>query len=661
MAKAILLFSIPDIKSIGLENNDLHDRGIVWIPMDYSVKLFFENKGIRYASMSDYMTFKVNHLSVDWQKGWSSKKFKTLGNKDIKGLFMHKGVSLWWFGDFWLYYHPVHRNTAYEIIIWAEFFLNLAKNRKIDEIILPNADETITAIARMVCRKYYKKLTLVKCRKTGLIKKIYDFNKPNIVEFMKDCKFQARKIMSNLLLNPKNNENREEKYAAKDKMLFITYSSCYGKIIDEDNTETESDKYYHPLIKRLKRYSAKLVDIDYNPDIGILNMLRRKNYTPFEYYAKGTSGIVRRKKQEFKKIWKMLKHNDEFIESFEYKGMDLWPILRYKMKFLITRRFTEAVKYIETAINMVRHENPKKMFLLDETSAYPRACLAAARMKGIPSFAMQHGMIGDTSYEYRHKDISRDFSLHNSRCPIPNLTFVYGDFTKDLLVKNSAYPKNSVISSGQPRYDILEDPEKVFDRDKVYDKLGLDKEKKLVVFASEALVDIEAGDLPLAAFKAIGRLMEKEGINFVVKLHPRETKEIWKFYENLAKKFRVNAVITKDINTFELLYACDVLVNMHSTVALEAMILNKPVVVINVTGKEDFMPYVKSRAAMKAYSPAEIEPAVRKALHIADHKKEYKKLLKNMKAFVKHHLHSIRSDVPEKIIKIAENYGGKHE
>jgi CDP-glycerol glycerophosphotransferase (TagB/SpsB family) len=53
---------------------------------------------------------------------------------------------------------------------------------------------------------------------------------------------------------------------------------------------------------------------------------------------------------------------------------------------------------------------------------------------------------------------------------------------------------------------------------------------------------------------------------------------------------------------------------VHSTVALEAMLLNKPVITINLTGTPDYMPYAESGAALGVYREEDLVPAIRKAL-----------------------------------------------
>lgn len=71
-------------------------------------------------------------------------------------------------------------------------------------------------------------------------------------------------------------------------------------------------------------------------------------------------------------------------------------------------------------------------------------------------------------------------------------------------------------------------------------------------------------------------------------------------------------------NILELIAACDVLITWESITAIEAMLLGKPVVIVNLTGREDLMPYVSAGAALGAYRQEEIAARLKDALENMD-------------------------------------------
>jgi predicted glycosyltransferase len=60
--------------------------------------------------------------------------------------------------------------------------------------------------------------------------------------------------------------------------------------------------------------------------------------------------------------------------------------------------------------------------------------------------------------------------------------------------------------------------------------------------------------------------------------------------------------VPKDSDTFEQLYACDLLITKNSTTAVEAVALGKPVIVLNLDRTPDAVDYVAEGVAVGVYS-----------------------------------------------------------
>jgi CDP-glycerol glycerophosphotransferase (TagB/SpsB family) len=98
----------------------------------------------------------------------------------------------------------------------------------------------------------------------------------------------------------------------------------------------------------------------------------------------------------------------------------------------------------------------------------------------------------------------------------------------------------------------------------------------------------------------------------VIKLHPSEKLEEYREIPGMAEQ---KVIICRDVDLYGLLHASELLMTVHSTVALEAMILDKPVITVNLTGKPDVMPYAESGAALGVYRKEDLAPAINKALY----------------------------------------------
>ena len=71
-----------------------------------------------------------------------------------------------------------------------------------------------------------------------------------------------------------------------------------------------------------------------------------------------------------------------------------------------------------------------------------------------------------------------------------------------------------------------------------------------------------------------------------------------------------NVVLTKDSNLYHLFDICDLVLTCASTTALEAMIMGKPVIDINLADLPDVLPYTQSGAAIGVYRSEDLVPAI---------------------------------------------------
>jgi UDP-N-acetylglucosamine 2-epimerase len=88
---------------------------------------------------------------------------------------------------------------------------------------------------------------------------------------------------------------------------------------------------------------------------------------------------------------------------------------------------------------------------------------------------------------------------------------------------------------------------------------------------------------------------------FILKPHPRERgdyKAYSKYYEKYLHKFDSFAILSKNHDTYEAMWSCDILLTLSSTTALEALIMSKIVMILNEADQLQSDPYVESGAAI---------------------------------------------------------------
>jgi len=347
-------------------------------------------------------------------------------------------------------------------------------------------------------------------------------------------------------------------------------------------------------------------------------------------------------KRHFRNVWKNVSENDKnFIES-----LHKYP-LTSELSPYFNSIFGYVVKCIAMAKKMIEKEEPDLILVISEYGAFEKALVVAGRLKKIPTLAIQHGSVGPLhkGYMYSKNTISASGSIEAPYCPIPDKTAVYGPYYYGLLTKMSSYPPGSVVITGQPRYDILAQADRLYSREKFCSKLNLDPNRKIVLIGTE--------NLPIPEGKAflrtvLGALENFPEIQTVVKPHPGERSE---WYEKVVDQENAGAVVlSRGADTFEALYVCDLFLTGFSTIITEAVILGKLGVTVHLSGREDPAPYYKD-VTLRVYGKKDLVPAIREALY---DEKTREKLKKAGKKFVYQHAYKQDGKATERVADLIE-------
>jgi len=301
------------------------------------------------------------------------------------------------------------------------------------------------------------------------------------------------------------------------------------------------------------------------------------------------------------------------------------------LSYLFLIYFPEIIRYIEIINNMLSVEKPKLLVVMNEITTLGNIAVYIAKKKGIKTLCIQHGAMGDA---FSFTPVSVDKIA------------VWGESsTKALIEKRTS--KEKITITGAPQFDDLTIRNISLNKN-IIKKLGINPYKKLIFLTTQPVSDMK--EITTAVCKAVKSIPETQ---LVMKLHPSEY--FMNIYKKIAKKEGVNAIITKKY-LYPILNACDLLITPHSTTAMEAMILGRPVITINLTGKPDIMPYAESGAAIGVYRPEDIKPAIKSVLEDKDLRE---KLAKKAKQFIYDQCYKMDGKASERILnlinKITEN------
>ena len=264
-----------------------------------------------------------------------------------------------------------------------------------------------------------------------------------------------------------------------------------------------------------------------------------------------------------------------------------------------------AISIAEISIDLFQ---PKKIIATD-VSDYESKCFSLiGRDKNIPSICIQYGMLS-------HLDSEWSFFSQDAVAVFDKEAFS--------ILKSFGIPSSKIFITGNPRFDNYKNDISV--RKKTRAQLNLNDKTPLILFISIPSSNNTLGSVEsIISESQYTRVLEsiysldnhENKWRMIIRYHPEENIE-------LHEKFEIdNFIINPTCNIYELLNACDLVISLHSTVGLEAIILDKPLLLIDYYNTE-LVDYAKRGAALKVQYPDELEKAVQKLLY---DKKERKKL-----------------------------------
>ena len=414
----------------------------------------------------------------------------------------------------------------------------------------------------------------------------------------------------------------------------------------------KGDLFFDSIIRDLQKKGFRVVTVTpLKADLlsGVKTMINRMKYQQKNlihrefnsYWSMKIWKMENDTKRSFHNVWRQASREERLISNLERVGWE------DELPYYFDNIFGYVAKSIEMAGRLVEEESPDFILVSSEHGIVQKSIMVAGRLRKIPTMALQHGTVGRVhkGYVSWKGSISESGDIGSPFCPIPDKTAVFGPYYFDLLTKAGAYPHDSVVVTGQPRYDALVEASRFYDREAFCRKVGLDPKKKLVLVVTE--------NLPIPDGKAFLKcvLVALKGfpeLQVVIKPHPAEIGE-W-YREVVREENARGAILSKRADTNEALYACDLFVASYSTVILEATILGKLGVTAYLAKGRDPAPYFKE-VTLRVYRKEDLGPAIRKALYDA----KVREALKRAGAkFVFEHTYKIDGKATERVASLIE-------
>jgi hypothetical protein len=532
---------------------------------------------IRDYELDKYTPKGCGRRSIEWAGMVSETR---IGSQRLVDHLRYDGISLWWFIE-----RPFF-STAKEAVLVIEQTERLLQEQSPKHVLIMGMGN-LGGIIATVCDRHGVEYTLRGSKTDAHLERLLDELKIAGGQLLIRRKERRRKRMIRPEICSGPSEGR--------RILFFAPSVNWRSAWNYEKGMQESrDVYMGGVIGEARRrgYEAICVDVDY-PLEGTMNVLREKTETrdvawiPFERYLGDDVVKTLRANPNYPKLkqaYRFISRSSEFRERLEYHSIPLWIFLRSRLRRLFSElHILNYARLIEGARKMLRTERPGAVCMTYETGVYAKAVIAAGQEAGIHTVAIQHGFLSAESIEYMHSK-SAVTNLQEG-CPIPTKTAVGGAYAARLLTRVGSYPTRSVVVTGYPKYDQLAELKKhesVLRKEQILKSLGLSPLNKTIMLASGAFLPKYGSRQEYDRYileSMLNLFSRRRDIQLIIRLHPMED---GRMQARLIEGRRVPVAIVKGEKD-ELVWASDLFVTVNSTTALEALILGKQVLMLDVS------------------------------------------------------------------------------
>jgi hypothetical protein len=292
------------------------------------------------------------------------------------------------------------------------------------------------------------------------------------------------------------------------------------------------------------------------------------------------------------------------------RGVDCWPLVQAQLAGVALLQFTWSARAMDEAAAALDAVTPEIAITYAEAGGWGRALALECRRRGIPLAGLQHGFIYRHWLNYRHEPdemIADPTATADRGFPLPAKTLVFDAGAAAHLTNAGRFPAEAIAITGSPRLDELVAAVRALTPDdlaRIRRQTGAAADQPIVLFAAK---EREARRALPALIDAIKAMPE---VHLAIKPHPAETPDA---YAKAVAGVSNVRVLGADAPLAPLLAAAGALVTVNSTVAVDAMALGLPSLVIGLPN--NLSPFVEQGWMAGARSAEEIRQALANLLY----------------------------------------------
>ncbi|MBI4287970.1 MAG: CDP-glycerol glycerophosphotransferase family protein [Chloroflexi bacterium] len=314
-----------------------------------------------------------------------------------------------------------------------------------------------------------------------------------------------------------------------------------------------------------------------------------------EFATEDVFSAARKDRSRLVSSWREIQRLPEIGQYLKWGGISLWAVLRGDVELMRHGYLPVVMKNIEIFCRIVDQTKPGALVITNFYSPEERAAICIAHKRNIRTLAVPY------------------FPLAEGSPPINMMIdtiALWGDDMKEFLIRRTIPLPHHMVITGNPAFEYRCRKAGIELPYKAAGVWGPEVKQKRVLFISQSAQQDyteEKRRLHLeCVYSAAGCLPD---ILFVVKLHPMESINM---HLKLIKSMKlINVVIEQNADLYQTILASDLVVTFSSTAGFEAMLLDKPIIAINLVGEPiGRIPYLRDGAAYGVYERERLPQAI---------------------------------------------------
>lgn len=238
--------------------------------------------------------------------------------------------------------------------------------------------------------------------------------------------------------------------------------------------------------------------------------------------------------------------------------------------------------------------NPRVLVVGNDITLTGRTVAMCAQKNNLPTASLMHGAAIDLLQPHH----------------IVDRFLAYGEISRNWLIERGAQPQQ-IVATGSPLLDNV--PRQTYKPHPAVRKLiGLDDTDKFVLLANSGTGYISQSHLNAITTSIMSISGAMPDIVFATKLHRNENIEDYMKLQRTVSQSKLRIYPNNISNTsiMDWLQGCSLVITSHSTVALEAMVMDVPVMTIDLHNEVGDIDYIEARATQHITDADQIMPTI---------------------------------------------------